>query len=213
MPIRSPYRLAIFDFDGTLADTFAAFTHLVSFLADELGFERIEEHELEELRRKNPVAVMKRLGIPAWRLPFIVNRMRALLASEAYGIKLFAGAGDCLQTLNDRGVRLSIVSSNAEPTIRRVLGPDLAGLVDTYACNASLWGKPAKLRKVLRWTGIEGAHAIYIGDEIRDAQAARTANIAFGAVSWGYTPLDALLPHEPREVFTDFHDLASKVKP
>lgn len=213
MPPRPPYRHAIFDFDGTLADTFTAFTRIVNHLADELGFEPIRKDEVEDLRRKDARAIMKRLGIPAWKLPFLANRMRTLLASEASGISLFSGAGDCLQTLKDRGVKLSIVSSNAELTIRRVLGPDLAGLVDAYACNASLWGKPGKLRKVLRASGIEGAHAIYIGDEIRDARAARSVDIAFGAVSWGYAPLDAHLPHEPNEVFADFYDLASKVKP
>ena len=208
---RPPYRLAVFDFDGTLADTFASFTHLVNRLADEFGFARIEEHELDRLRRKDPVAVMKRLGIPTWKLPSIAHRMRKLLASEAHTIALFDGARACLQTLHEQNVKIAIVSSNAEPTIRSVLGPDLATVIDRFECGASLWGKPSKLRKVLRTTGIEGTHAIYIGDEIRDAQAARTTDMAFGAVSWGYTPLDALLPHEPNEVFASFDEIPPKL--
>src|SRR5690606_27708402 len=102
---RPPYRLAVFDFDGTLADTFASFTHLVNRLADEFGFARIEEHELDRLRRKDPVAVMKRLGIPTWKLPSIAHRMRKPLASEAHTIALFDGARACLQTLHEQNVK------------------------------------------------------------------------------------------------------------
>ena len=53
--------------------------------------------------------------------------------------------------------------------------------------------------------------AIYIGDEIRDAHAARKIGIGFGAVAWGYTEFDALLRLRPDAAFTapaDLIDLA-----
>jgi phosphoglycolate phosphatase len=44
---------------------------------------------------------------------------------------------------------------------------------------------------------------LYIGDEIRDYQAATEAGCAFGAVSWGYTRADALAARTPAHLFTD----------
>lgn len=208
---RPTYRLAIFDFDGTLADTFPSFTSLVNIAADEFGFKRIEADEVEMLRRKDPMALMRHLQIPAWKLPLIAARMRALFASEAHRVSLFEGTADCLHHLHEQRLKISIVSSNSETTIRRVLGPALVNLVDDFDCGASLFGKPAKLKKVLRTSGLTEAQAIYIGDEIRDARAAKAANIGFGAVSWGFSPVDALRREGPSEIFDDIGDLAWKL--
>jgi len=38
----------------------------------------------------------------------------------------------------------------------------------------------------LHATGIVPARTIYIGDQTTDAEAARGAGVAFGAVAWGY---------------------------
>jgi len=45
-------------------------------------------------------------------------------------------------------------------------------------------------------------------DEIRDARAARSAGIAFGAVGWGYHALEALRAERPAEVFERVADLS-----
>lgn len=211
MTIRPRYRLAIFDFDGTLADTFPSFTSLVNLAADEFGFKRIEADEVEMLRRKDPMALMRHLQIPAWKLPMIAAHMRSLFASEAHRISLFEGTADCLRHLHERQLKISIVSSNSEATIRRVLGPTLVELIDDFGCGASLFGKPAKLKKLVRKSGMAEAESIYVGDEIRDARAAKAAKMAFGAVSWGYSPVDALQREGPREVFDDRGDLAWKL--
>ena len=41
----SGYKLAIFDFDGTLADSFAWFLSVINEVADRYGFRRIEERK------------------------------------------------------------------------------------------------------------------------------------------------------------------------
>jgi len=71
----------------------------------------------------------------------------------------------------------------------------------------SIFGKRAKLRKVLRLTGIHPAQAILIGDEIRDIEAARDAGIASGAVTWGFTDLDTLKAHSPDMLFESVDEI------
>jgi phosphoglycolate phosphatase len=61
---------------------------------------------------------------------------------------------------------------------------------------------------VLARSGIPAGRAICVGDEIRDARAAREAGLAFGAVGWGYHALDALVAEGPAEVFERVEDLA-----
>ena len=206
------YRLAIFDFDGTLADSFAWFMGVVNACADRYGFRRIEPHELETLRGYEARRLIQHLQAPTWKMPLIARYMRTRMAAEIGGISLFPGAEKMLRRLADAGVRIAIVTSNAEPNVRRVMGPRAAALVTDWQCGASVLGKQPKMRKVLRASGIPAAQAISIGDEIRDLHASRAAGIPFGAVGWGFTTLDALRALHPERVFQRMEDIASLVR-
>jgi phosphoglycolate phosphatase len=61
---------------------------------------------------------------------------------------------------------------------------------------------------VLRATGIEPARAIYVGDQITDAEAARAAGVAFGAVAWGYATRASLQRLQPAHLFDAVEELA-----
>ena len=64
-----------------------------------------------------------------------------------------------------------------------------------------MFGKAAKLRQVVRQSAMPPQHVIYIGDEIRDSEAAGKAGIAFGAVLWGQHSQAALRAQKPAEIF------------
>ena len=195
------YKLVVFDFDGTLADTFPWFARAVNGVADRYGFRRVDEQEGERLRSMGAREIVRHLGVPAWKLPLIARHMRALAARDIDGLHLFDGIGVVLQSLAGAGLTLAVVSSNAEGNVRRVLGPDLASLISHYSCGASVFGKAATFRRVLRASGVRAAEAICIGDEIRDLEAARASGLAFGAVAWGFTRVDALRALSPDLVF------------
>jgi phosphoglycolate phosphatase len=205
------YDLAIFDFDGTLADSLPWFLDVFNEIADRFRFIRMERSELDTLRRYRPHKILRLLGIPLWKVPIIASYMRALMTRNIDRIALFEGVADVLRRLAGRRIALAVVSSNSRENVRRVLGPEVAALVDYYECGASLFGKKSKFKKVLARSGVAPTAAICIGDEIRDLEAARSAGIAFGAVSWGYNDVEALRAHSPTEVFTTPADLADKV--
>jgi phosphoglycolate phosphatase len=206
-----PYRLAIFDFDGTLADSFPWFRGVVNRLADEHGFRRVEDHEVETLRSHAAHELVKHLGVPLWKMPVIARHLRQLMAEDIARIPLFPGVDRMLRGLAERGVQLAIVSSNSFENVRQVLGPDNTALIRHCSCGAALFGKRSKLKDVLRDSGIPAREAICIGDEIRDLEAARAERIAFGAVSWGYTDPGSLRAHAPEEVFTSMEEILEKV--
>ena len=63
---------------------------------------------------------------------------------------------------------------------------------------------------MLKRSGVLPSEAICIGDEIRDADAARAVGIAFGAVAWGFTDVEALRAHEPEMVFVRMEEIAEQ---
>ncbi len=178
-------KLAIFDLDGTLSDSFQWFLRGVNSIADKHRFRRIEDDDMELLRGKSSREVIRHLEVPIWRMPVIARDMRRLKSESLDVIPLFAGVNLMLQELSQLCVVLALVSSDSESNVRQALGEN-AALISWFACGASLFGKAAKFKAVLKRTGIATADAICIGDEVRDGDAARQAAIDFGAVSWGY---------------------------
>ncbi len=103
--------------------------------------------------------------------------------------------------LANKGVTLAIVSSNSYDNVSQILGPANTRLISQFECGVSIFGKSARIRKVLKKTGIPSREAIYIGDQVTDLEAARKAKVAFGAVSWGYGTIESLRGHFPEEEF------------
>jgi phosphoglycolate phosphatase len=147
--------------------------------------------------------------VPLWKLPFIAARFRRLMAGQIDMIALFPGVADLFERLSKEGFALAIVTSNSGANVRRVLGRKTMGLVAACEGGVSIFGKRAKLRKVLRLTDIHSAQAIFIGDEIRDIEAARDAGIASGAVTWGFTDTDTLKSHSPDMLFGSVDEILS----
>jgi phosphoglycolate phosphatase len=205
------YRLAIFDSDGTLADTLPWMRSIFNELAEAHGFRRVEPHEYERFRDLHGAALLRELGLPLWKLPHVVSDMRRRMTEHNGKLSLFPGISDVLQRLAAVRIQSAIVSSNSRENVERVLGADNARLVAHFACGVSMFGKAAKLRQALRQCSVQPPEAIYIGDEIRDAEAAAKAGIAFGAVTWGHHGAKILCTQKPAQIFTTVREIADKL--
>lgn len=203
-----PYSLAIFDLDGTLADSFPWFLRNVNGVADRFGFRRMADDEVDELRHAGSREIIRRLEVPVWKLPLIARHMRRMKAGHIDGIPLFPGVEAMLQGLRDGGLTLALVSSDHEANARRQLG-EAASLFAHFDCGASLFGKAKKFRRVVKRAGLAPAQVISIGDEVRDIEAARAAGIACGAVMWGYAAPNALRAMAPELMFERMEDIAA----
>ena len=199
-PRPARYALAIFDFDGTLADSGDWFLSIADELADRFKFRRVAPGEVESLRGRTTRDVIRHLGIPRWKLPAMGRYVHAKLATQIDRIALFDGVKDVIHALAAAGVRIAVVTSNSEHNARAVLG-SLAEHIEMFECGASLFGKAPRYRKVLRRMRIAREATLSIGDETRDIAAARKVGIAAGAVLWGYANRDVLLRCEPDMVF------------
>lgn len=211
LPAAMPYRLALFDFDGTLADSFPCFLAALDAAAARYGFQGVDARDLERLRGLSAWQVMEHIDVAMWQVPMITQFMRARMREAIDSVSLFPGIHEALEDLVARDVRLAIVSSNAKASIQHVLGARLASLVGDYRCDVSIFGKRPKLRQALTASGCPPDEAIVIGDELRDLRAARGEGISFGAVTWGFTSVPALVAAAPDHVFQHVDDIVHVV--
>ncbi|MFC5069722.1 HAD hydrolase-like protein [Flaviflagellibacter deserti] len=199
------FRLAIFDIDGTLVDSFGWFCSVLNEVAERHDFRKIETAaDIERMRGLDTRGILRDLEVPIWKVPAIARDMRAMKLNA--GLGLFDGAAAMLEVLHRRDTTLAIVSSDNEDSIRRALG-ETARFISHYRCGASLFGKAGKLREVIRATEIPASEAIYIGDETRDAAAARKAGLRFAAVNWGYASPAVLAACAPDAVLDRISDI------
>jgi phosphoglycolate phosphatase len=203
-----PYELIIFDLDGTLSDSFPWFLGVVSAVADKHGFKRIDD--VEAMRGKTTHEILKALNVPLWRVPWIARDMRKLKSESLDQIPLFPGVPEMLAALSRGGLTIAVVSSDSEANARRALG-NAVSCVSHFACGASLFGKASKFNQVMQAAGVSAAAALAIGDELRDAEAAKAAGIDFAGVAWGYATVDALAKTNPVTVFASVNEIPAWV--
>ena len=206
------YKLAIFDFDGTLANSFTFALSIADQISEKYQLEKVDIREIETLRGYDTRQLAKRYGVRWWKLPGMVKDARILMSQNTHKIPLFEGAGDLLRDLSGSGITLALVTSNSLENVQNILGPEIFGLFDYFECGVSLFGKTTKFKKILRRSGFLPGETICIGDEIRDIRSAQKANISACAVAWGYTRVDALQAQEPEQIFISMDEISRKLK-
>ena len=204
------YKLVIFDFDGTLADSYPFFLGVQNELAKKYNFRQLTEEELKAIDG-DPLEIVKRAGMPLWKLPFTMVSARRMLSERIDQIPLFEGVLKTMEALSKKGAMLSMITSNSYANVAKKLGADTVSLFRNPQFKTSLFGKGARLKKLISKTRIDPAKVIYIGDEVRDVKSAKSQHVPFGAVSWGYTSLDTLRKYSPEEVFHSMEEIVEIV--
>ena len=200
------YRLVIFDFDGTLADSLPWFRASFQDMIARFDLASVRADEIEGLRAMSTRQIMARLKVSMWQLPAIVSDMRKRKLAAASEISLFDGIPALLTDLQRAGIQTAIVSSDSEASVRQVLG-SAASLITRFDCGAAVFGKHWKFRRVARKLGAKPSATICIGDEIRDIEAADAAGMDSGAVAWGYALPGALQAAGPTYLFSSIEEM------
>jgi phosphoglycolate phosphatase len=201
-------QLVIFDVDGTLADTFSLFLDVFDQAAARFGFMPFDRDNLDQLRGQSAKEILRYHKVPSWRLPAVGVFARSAMEQRITPRDLFPGIPELIEAIAHSGMQLAILSSSSHRFIAAALGPTLSRFL-RIDCGISLFGKPSRLKKLLASTKTAPEQALYIGDEVRDLEAARQCSVPFGAVSWGYTHSSTLLRHGADHIFSTPEEIAA----
>ena len=182
----------IFDFDGTLADTFALGSQLINEYADQLGYKQID---FAANKDKSARELIKMSGVRFWQIPGFIRFFRQKSVERAAEVNAFDGIPDLVRRLHDNGFQLGIMTTNSAQTISIFL--QKYGLTDLFTYikpEISLFGKKRAIRRARRHLKSE---IIYIGDELRDIEACRATDVPIISVSWGFNSTEILEKNNP----------------
>jgi 2-phosphoglycolate phosphatase len=185
-------RAALFDLDGTLADSAPDLVAALNRLRLARGFTALHAEEVQ------PFASMGARGM--LRIGFGLSPEDEGYAElrdaflERYGenvcvdTRLFPGIAELLRALDERSMPWGIVTNKARRFTERIL-PVLGLKPRCVVCGDStphIKPHPAPLLAAAAELGLEPAECLYIGDDLRDMQAARAAGMRAVAVEFGY---------------------------
>ena len=204
------YRLAIFDFDGTLADSLPWFRASFQDMITRFDLAPVRDDEVEGLRGMSAREIMARLNVSMWQLPAIVSDMRKRKLAAASEISLFAGIPAMLSDLQRQGIKTAIVSSDSEASVRQVLGP-ATSLITRFDCGAAMFGKHWKFRRVAR--RLERSQQIRSASATRSATSRRPKPPAWIPARWpGATHFRAALQAAgPTHLFNSIEEMMQRL--
>ena len=188
----------IFDFDGTLVNSLPVALDIAHQIMPKLN---ITDEELAKLRNMSSREILKYSGIPYWRLPGLLLKGKKVLSTRLDELKFFKGMPGVVRDLHKAGYELSVVSSNSEENIRKVLARE--GVEDYFAGvygNVGLFNKARVFTVVRRDQQAKASETIYVGDETRDIEAARRARQPVISVTWGYNGEEILSKYHPNYI-------------
>jgi phosphoglycolate phosphatase len=190
-------QLVVFDFDGTLADTFHDSFQILNILAEEFGFQKLPSEGLLSARDLSTRGLMKQLGIPRMRLHRISKRGTEEMSKRMPHIQPFHDLLLVVRQLHAAGFRLGILTSNSEPNVTAFLQQYDLQIFEFIKSSSKLLGKGSVIRKMLKEFQLTPSDVLFVGDEMRDIEAAQETGIHMAAVTWGYNSHSAIQALEP----------------
>lgn len=218
-PARPP--IAVFDLDGTLADTAPDLIATLNRILGEEGLPVVRGEDARALISSGSRAMIsygyERAGLELVpdRLDDLFRRFLAIYADHLSDHSaLYPGVVEALNGLERDGFALAVCTNKVESHSRRLLEAlGIAGRFRAICGRDSFpWFKPdpRHLTMTIEQAGGDPARAVMIGDSRTDVATAKAAAIPVVAVTFGYTDVP-VAELEPDALIEGYGELGAAV--
>lgn len=207
------YKLLIFDWDGTLADSVGRIVEAMHVASDRSNFARRDDFAVKGIIGLGLPEAIRTLYPEIDDGQLIAFRQHyadCYIALEAEPSPLFAGVVKSLDAFRAEGYRLAVATGKARRGLDRVLKAhgwedyfDITRAADETASKPH----PLMLEQILAHCDVRPEQALMVGDSSFDLLMARNAGMGSVAVSYGAQSLEALRAFEPRIAIDSFPEL------
>ena len=201
----------IFDFDGTLADTFSLAIQAVNSLADRYGYEKLSHQKIEYVRDLPAQQILKILGLAWYEVPNFVISIHRHMKPRMGDVAMIKGMREVISSLKAHDCYLGIITSNAIENVEIFLETNQCNIFNFVYSTHSIFGKSKILRKAIRKWHLNKESVCYVGDEPRDIEAAKQCGVKAVAVTWGFNSKELLLASNPEHLVDEPHGLKNLI--
>ena len=187
----------VFDFDGTLANSLELFIAGYNDLAAKEGYREVKIEDIDFLSKMTIPERCRHLNFPMRNIPVAATKIYRYLRKSEKGLPLYSGIQDMLDQLNQQGLKLAIISSNATDIISRSLKTHQIDYIDDILCSKHIFSKDKLMKKLMNKYKLKPSDVLYVGDEERDILASKKAGIKVVWVAWGYDDEEIALKAKP----------------
>jgi phosphoglycolate phosphatase len=209
------FRAILFDFDGTLADSYEAITLSVNHVRAQHSLPPLSESQIRGLVGHGIFRLMADV-IPGSDPVADAAVYRAHHPSVMYEhTRLLPGVTESVAQLHAAGVKLAVCSNKPVAITRKLL--DALQLADSFecACGPEDAGNPkpdpAMIRLALQRLGVSRDQALYIGDMPLDVETGRIAGVPVWVLPTGSSDIEALRQAKPDRILCSMAELAGAI--
>lgn len=188
-------KLIIFDLDGTIADTFDITVEIYNGLAAKYKLARITKNK--KLRDMGMREVIRKFKIPFFKILPLTREHQKILSESIASVKIFPNLKNILLKL-DKNYKLGLITSNDKNNVLKFLRKNkIENIFDFIESGSPLFGKDKILKKIIKRTKYGRECIVYVGDEVRDIEAAKKVGIKIISVGWGFNSSSGLKKSNP----------------
>ncbi len=208
----SKIRAVLFDFDGTLADSYPAIAASVNHVRSHHGLPPLPIDEVRRYVGRGPAYLIEHT-VPVGDVAPNTARYKAHHPSVMKsGTHLFPGVAEALSALSQRGYHLAVCSNKPRAFTVELLDyfhiGDIFDLVVGPEDVPRPKPAPDMLKKALQRLKMPATAALYVGDMVVDIETARGANTAVWVVPTGSNDRATLEAGKPDRVLSSLGELA-----
>ena len=205
-------RAVVFDFDGTLADSYAAIAASVNHVRAHHGLPPLPLAEVQRHVGRGPHYLLHHT-VGGEDVESDIRLYRAHHPTVMRPLThLLPGANQALRAARHSGRRVGVCSNKPRAfTVALLADLGVAPLIDTVVGPEDTpQPKPAPdmLLLTLRQLGVAPQQALYVGDMVVDIETARAAGVTVWVVPTGSDALATLEQARPDHLLRDLNELA-----
>lgn len=207
------YKLAIFDWDGTLIDSISLIVDSIQITAKKFNLQLRDTQTVKNiigLKLDKAIQTLYPQLSDQQISTFLNSYAECFIQLEKTLPKLFPNVLETLEKLRAHDYFLAIATGKSRKGLDRILNYlDLNDFFDATRCADETAGKPnpKMVNELLTELKVSHKQAVMVGDASFDLQMANNANMDSIAVSYGAQPIDALKAYSPIAIIDQFIEL------
>ena len=209
-----PYRLVVFDWEGTLGDTLGHILHAMANVAKRRQWGELDERVARQYVTLGLVVVVRKLfpHLSSSEHEQLLQESQQELVTTPMNTCLLPGAKAIVEQLYHAGVMLAIATNKGYHSLQRTLqATGLDVFITTVRTAGQVPAKPCPqmLEEILDECGVLASEALMVGDSLVDIEMANQLGVdAVGVDFYHQQQAASLLAAGAKSVIDDYRQLA-----